>query len=318
MSYSIETRQLGRDFAGQRAVDAIDLRVPEGSVFGFLGPNGAGKTTTIRMLLGLVRPSRGSIRINGLDLLRQREQALNGVGAIVETPALYPNLSGRDMLELAALAMDCDRAAIPELLDLLQLSEAADRRIGHYSLGMRQRLALARSLLGRPRLLILDEPTNGLDPAGIADMRRLIRELPERFGATILMSSHLLSEIEQTAEHCALIHRGRLVFQGRIESLKSCVPPTLVVDSLAPDRVEAVLSELGWTTRTCASEVRARVDLDAWELAALNRRLVAQGCAVSGLRMERPTLESVFLDQTRLVDASAPLADEAQASRVSA
>ena len=193
MNLAIETAGLSRAFGSVTAVDGVDLQVPEGSVFGFLGPNGAGKTTTIRMLLGLISASAGTVRINGEDLGAARSAALSGVGAIVESPALYPNLTGRDIMAMAARLGGRSSGEAREMIDQVGLTAAANRRVSGYSLGMRQRLALAHAMLGKPRLLILDEPTNGLDPAGIADMRELIRALPRRLGATVFLSSHLRS-----------------------------------------------------------------------------------------------------------------------------
>lgn len=299
MKHAIHTQGLSRAFGTVTAVDDVALAVPEGSIFGFLGPNGAGKTTTIRMLLGLIRADRGSITLNGHDLQRERGKALASVGAIVESPALLPNLTGRETLALAARLLDKPKTAIPPLLELLDLVHAADRPVGGYSLGMRQRLALARALVGEPRLLILDEPTNGLDPAGIAEMRALIRQLPERFGTTVFLSSHLLSEIEQTADHCALIAGGRLIFQGRLETLQAQARPVLVIETDKPEAAVGLLLKRGLDADHDGRRVRVRADFDAKSRGELNAALVAQGHCVSGLQVERANLESLFLDLTR-------------------
>lgn len=298
MTLAIETRQLSRAFAGVTAVDSVDLAVPEGSVFGFLGPNGAGKTTTIRMLLGLIAPSRGQVILNGHEMKRERMAALSGVGAIVESPALYANLTGRETLAITARLLGRPRSVIDPLLELLDLARAADRTVSGYSLGMRQRLALARALVGQPRLLILDEPTNGLDPAGIAEMRSLIRQLPERFGATVFLSSHLLSEIEQTADHCALIAGGRLMFQGRLDALMDRATPVLLIETGRPEAAVAFLLDRGINAERQGDLVHARIDLDARGRSELNAALVAAGHPISGLRVERPNLEALFLDLT--------------------
>jgi len=293
---AIETESLSRSFSAVRAVDAVSLAVPEGAIFGFLGPNGAGKTTTIRMLLGLIRPDAGRVRIAGVDLITERSRALSKVGAIVEAPALYPNLTGRENLTLAARLIGADRKTVNARLDQVGLARDADRKTGGYSLGMRQRLALARALLSEPSLLILDEPTNGLDPAGINEMRELIRDLPRIAGATVFLSSHLLSEIEQTATHCALIARGRLIFQDTLTALRDRSATSIVVETPETERVTAYFSARGVCAEVSGDEVRADADLDALARATLVGDLVGAGIPVSGIRADRPNLESLFLD----------------------
>lgn len=303
MTYAIETHALRRAFGDVTAVDGLNLAVPEGSVFGFLGPNGAGKTTTIRMLLGLIAPDAGEIHLNGENLRQARAKALSGVGAIVESPALYPNLTGREIMVMAARLSRRPIKEALELLERLQLTAAMNRRVSDYSLGMRQRLALARAMLGEPRLLILDEPTNGLDPAGIADMRDLIKALPSTLGATVFLSSHLLSEIEQTATHCALINKGRLLFQDRLERFAETLSPTLVIETDQPERLVNHFNAQNIQVDRIGSQVRAQLALDDSARAQLIARLVRDGFAISGVWVERPTLEDFFLQQTRQTDA---------------
>lgn len=306
MSFAVETSSLSRAFGSVTAVEGVDLAVPEGSVFGFLGPNGAGKTTTIRMLLGLIKPSAGSIRLNGDDLAGRRSAALSGVGAIVESPALYPNLTGWETVMMAARLAGLPRSEARDRLNQVGLSAAADRRVSGYSLGMRQRLALARAMLGRPRLLILDEPTNGLDPAGIADMRQLISDLPRQLGATVFLSSHLLSEIEQTATHCALIDRGKLVFQDRLARLSDKAPVIIALETDKPARLAKRFLEDGVHADRDGAVVRAQLDLDPGSRAGLVSALVAEGYGVSGVWTERPSLEAVFLKLTGRGREAAP------------
>lgn len=303
MTYAIETHALRRAFGDVTAVDGLNLAVPEGSVFGFLGPNAAGKTTTIRMLLGLIAPDAGEIHLNGENLRQARAMALSGVGAIVESPALYPNLTGREIMVMAARLSRRPIKEALELLERLQLTAAMNRRVSDYSLGMRQRLALARAMLGEPRLLILDEPTNGLDPAGIADMRDLIKALPSTLGATVFLSSHLLSEIEQTATHCALINKGRLLFQDRLERFAETLSPTLVIETDQPERLVHHFNAQNIQADRIGSQVRAQLALDDSARAQLIARLVRDGFAISGVWVERPTLEDFFLQQTRQTDA---------------
>ena len=297
-SPAIETRSLSRSFKSVQAVDNLSLEVPRGSIFGFLGPNGAGKTTTIRMLLGLIRPDQGEIRLNGHDLRSERKTALAGIGAIVESPALLPNLTGRETLKLSTILLGKPDSKIDELLTLMELSEAADRQVGNYSLGMRQRLALARALVADPRLLILDEPTNGLDPAGIASMRELIKQLPERFDATVLLSSHLLSEIEQTATHCALISKGRMVFQDRLETLQSMATTSVVFHALDPDGLMAIFNAMSIPARQENNLVLIEGYDDPLERSALISKIVSSGGQFHQVTLKKPNLEDLFLELT--------------------
>jgi len=296
--FAVHTDQLSRSFQSLKAVDELSLSVPEGSIFGFLGPNGAGKTTTIRMLLGLIRPDTGSIHLNGYDLKSARCEALAGVGAIVENPALLPNLTGRETLDISRILLDQPASRIDELLDLMDLSNAANKRVGNYSLGMRQRLALARALLGNPRLLILDEPTNGLDPAGIASMRQLIKSLPDRFGATVMLSSHLLSEIEQTATHCALIHNGRLIFQDHLSVLQNKAAPSVHIHVNNPDHVRTVFEGMRLHPEQQDHVFMLEGFVSRKERAELISVLSSQNAEIDQVIVQRPNLEKLFLDLT--------------------
>src|SRR5262245_53764669 len=219
--HAIETDGLTRRFGSQLAVENLNLTAPEAGVYGFLGPNGAGKTTTIRMLLGLIRPDAGEVRLFGAPLAADRRSLMRLVGALVETPSLYPHLTGRENMEITRRLLNAPGKSIDNALEVVKLAQDANRRVREYSLGMRQRLGLALALLNKPKLLILDEPTNGLDPAGIHEMRDLIRRLPEEFGATVFLSSHLLSEVEQLATHIGIIHEGSLLFQGTLAELQA-------------------------------------------------------------------------------------------------
>lgn len=285
-----------------KALDQVSLAVPAGAIYGFLGPNGAGKTSAIRCAMGLIRPQGGRIRIGGADVFRQRRQALASVGAIIETPALFPNLTGRENLDITRRLLDAPKAGIDAALEIVDMTAHARRRVGQYSLGMRQRLGLARALLAKPKLLILDEPTNGLDPAGIRDMRELIRALPQRTGATIFMSSHLLSEVEHIASHVGLLQQGRVLFDGSLAELAARQQPRLVVRAGPGDTAETLL-------RAQPVELVSREDerfvltgdsvTDTGFVAALSTALVEAGCAVSELRVERADLEATFLALTR-------------------
>lgn len=304
MDLAIRTDGLRRAFGSVQAVNGIDLHVPTGSVFGFLGPNGSGKTTTIRLLLGLIRADAGSVWINGADIRTQRSVALAKVGAIVENPALYPNLTGREVLRISTVLLKLDTSEIDRVLEIVDLRQAADRRVRGYSLGMRQRLALARALMGHPKLLMLDEPTNGLDPAGIADMRRLIKTLPEQSGTTVFVSSHQLSEMEQMTDHVALIKSGRLLFQGRLDSLMAQTQAALVIDTSDIEVALATATSMRLDARAGPSGIVVTSPIDVKMRARLITALVGAGCSVSQARLVEPSLEQLFLTLT--ADAQMP------------
>ena len=306
--HAIETEGLTKRFGRSLAVDGLDLRVPTGCVYGFLGPNGAGKTTTMRLLLGLLRPQAGTVRLLGHDLRRERIAAMRGTGALIETPALYDHLSGRANLDITRSLLGLPKTEVGRALAAVDMETAADRRVGGYSLGMKQRLALARALLGSPRLLLLDEPTNGLDPDGIVAMRALIRDLPGRTGATVFMSSHLLSEVEQTATVAGLMSSGRLVLQDGVRALTAGRSLRFDLDDVP--RGAEVLTRAGAQLDGAEGEGTLRVRLsgeaDGRAMAArLNRALVEAGLQVSAVAPEAQSLEQVYRDATARTGESA-------------
>src|SRR5438093_735138 len=279
------------------AVDGLDLTVPEGGVFGFLGPNGAGKTTTIRCLLGLVRPTGGTCRILGVDAGNDLSRVIRRVGAIVETPALFPRFSGRRNLELLGRLHGIGPKAVQAVLERVDLADRADHHVRTYSLGMKQRLGIGAALLKDPELLILDEPANGLDPAGIKEVRDLIRRLGDE-GRTVFVSSHQLAEVQQMCDRVAILSRGRLVATGR------------VAEVLARGRREAMIVKLreleeGLGALRAAGlegsieDGMLRVHLPATEGARVTEILASRGMFVSELRPEEVSLEDVFLELTR-------------------
>lgn len=298
---SIVTRGLTKQFkGGQVAVDALDLAVPRGSVYGFLGPNGSGKTTTIRMLLGLVTPTSGECEVLGEPMPRGVATALPRVGALVEGPAFYPYLSGEaNLLRFDAADPTASgrtaKARVTRALERVGLSAAAGKRYRAYSLGMRQRLAIAAALLGPRELLILDEPTNGLDPQGTREVRALVKEIAAD-GTTVFVSSHLLAEVEQMCTHAAIMRTGRLVAQGTIASLNGGLATRIRIET--PDVADAarVLRGLGLTEVRSGADVSA--DLGGHAPERVNAELVAQGVAVRGLAVVRPSLEEVFVGLT--------------------
>jgi len=295
----IETRGLTRRFATQLAVNNLNLSVPAGGVYGFLGPNGAGKTTAIRMLLGLIRPNAGEVRLFGQSVTGNHQSLMRRVGALVEAPSLYPHLTGRENLEVTRRLLGSPRSSIDVALDTIKLTKDANRRVREYSLGMRQRLGLALALLNKPELLILDEPTNGLDPAGIHEMRDLIRRLPEEFGVTVFLSSHLLSEVEQIASHIGIVHEGSLLFQGTLADLQAKQQTQLTVGVKQLEQAINFLNAAGWSVQRRVDEllnVSARAPEDAVEI---NRLLVEQRLDVFHLSLAQASLEDIFLTLTR-------------------
>jgi len=218
--YMIETNNLTKFYADFSAVSGISLHIPKGAVYGFLGPNGAGKSTTMKMFLGLAKPTGGSFRIGGKQFPRDRMRILKETGSFIEAPAFYGNLTGEENLDIVRRILGLQKSAVSEALELVELTSHKHKLAKTYSLGMKQRLGLASALIGRPKILILDEPTNGLDPVGIHEIRTLIRSLPERFGCTVLVSSHLLSEVELMADRIGILNHGHLLFEGTLEELK--------------------------------------------------------------------------------------------------
>lgn len=216
----IETKNLTKSYADFTAVSGVSLHIPKGVVYGFLGPNGAGKSTTMKMFLGLTRPTSGTFTIDGKKYPENRVEILKEIGSFIEAPAFYGNLSGEENLEIIRRILGLPGSSVTEALEIVGLTQFKKRLAKNYSLGMKQRLGLAGALIGKPPILILDEPTNGLDPVGIHEIRTLIRSLPEKFGCTVLVSSHLLSEIELMADHIGILNRGHLLFEGTLDELE--------------------------------------------------------------------------------------------------
>ena len=298
---AIETRDLRRRFGPTLAVDGVSLSVPRGCVYGFMGRNGAGKTTTLKMLLGLVRPDAGTIYIAGRNALADRLGAARCVGALLEAHGFYAHLSGRENLDLTRSLLGLRRSELDRVLDIVGLTPDAGRRVGGYSLGMRQRLGIARALLGSPEVLILDEPTNGLDPDGIADMRDFLRTLPARANATVLLSSHLLGEVEQVADRVGIIHQGRLVLQDDLATLRAGQAPQLRLGCDAPDRARALILSMGLTPDPDSDRITLTPGADVRETArALNRGLVEAGIGVHELTPQARSLETIYRDITAL------------------
>jgi ABC-2 type transport system ATP-binding protein len=289
------------------AIDGLDLSVPEGGVFGFLGPNGSGKTTTIRCLLGLVRASSGRCSVLGAPTPSHLSSVIAKVGAIVETPALFPTFSGRRNLLLLAGLDGIAPGRVDEVLDRVGLTERADSLVKTYSLGMRQRLGLAAALLKDPALLILDEPANGLDPAGIREIRELLRALAAE-GRTVFVSSHILSEVQQTCDHMAILARGRCVAQGSVQEVlaRASGGRGVLVRAADPMAAMQVLRAAGIES-VLESDDSVVAHLDPGETARVNRTLGEQGVWVSELRPVEASLEDAFLELTGEPAAEPPM-----------
>lgn len=293
-SLAIETSSLTRSFGSCIAVDRIDLRVPRGTIYGFLGPNGAGKTTTIRLLLGLLRPDSGSILLEGEILTRDRRDMMRRIGALVETPTLYPHLTGRENLQLTRRILDVPELRVNASLDVFGLANDAHRLVRTYSLGMRQRLGLALAWLSEPQLLILDEPANGLDPSGIRELRDQIRHFAHDRNVTVFLSSHVLSEVEQLADQIGVICHGRLLFQGRLQDLQRFQPPLTLVTDRNSDTA-AVLKSNGWHVLASSEDsISVRINSDS-DIAAINKSLLDYGIQVYRLERTQEGLEELFL-----------------------
>ena len=301
--FAIEVHGLTKQFGERTALADLDLAVPRRSVFGFLGPNGAGKTTLIRLLLGLTKPSEGSMQLLGMPIPDERQAALARVGAIVEEPHFHGYLSGRENLMVAAAARGPEaHERIDAVLERVGLSDRADDRVKRYSLGMRQRLGVARALLADPELLILDEPTNGLDPAGIHEFRQMVRGFVEN-GMTVLLSSHLLDEVEKMADYVAIVDRGQVVMQGSIADLHAGGEQVVLVSTTDESQAMATLV---LDAAVCAAErteegirVTLRPGIDAAAATGeLTRRLVTAGVDVRRVEPIQASLEQRFLEIT--------------------
>lgn len=304
---AVQTVGLTKRFGERIAVDGVSLTVPRGAAYGFLGHNGAGKTTLIRMLLGLTQASAGSATVLGRPVPAERAAALSRVGAIVEEPSFYPHLTGRENLRIAAAVRGPEtRSRIEGVLRRVGLDKRADDRVRTYSLGMRQRLGVARCLLSDPELLILDEPMNGLDPGGMLDMRRMIRELVEDEERTVFISSHLLDEVEKTCDVAAIIDGGRVIAQGSIEELVTDRSRELVLECDDADRALSLLAADPTIHALRREHGTLRMSLLAPDQAGeINSRLVAAGLTVTRLEPVRHSLEERFLEMTTRLEVAA-------------
>jgi ABC-type multidrug transport system ATPase subunit len=294
----LETKDLSYRFtADQLILDKINLQVPNGSIYGFLGPNGAGKTTTLRLILGLLKKQEGSIQIFGKSVEKDRISILRKIGSMIESPSIYGHLTATENLHLLQKIYQCPVSRIAEVLITVGLDQTGQKKAGQFSLGMKQRLSIAIALLHNPSLLILDEPTNGLDPNGIIEIRELLKKLNEENNMTILISSHLLSEIERLVTHLGIIHKGTLLFQGTLDELhlKQTLNAVNHIDTSNNIQSVQIMDALGLSPKSFNGMIAMPV-ADKFVLANLNKKLVQEGIDVYQLSTVKNDLESIFID----------------------
>lgn len=296
---AIETCGLNYHFGNQKVVDDLSLKVPTGSIYGFLGPNGAGKTTTIKILLNLLKSPHDTVFIFGKEINANRIASLKKIGALVEQPAIYAHLTGKENLVNRCILLGVAREKVKEMLSLVGLTDAANKKAGKYSLGMKQRLGIALALLSDAELLLLDEPTNGLDPNGIIEIRNLMSELTVKHNKTILVSSHLLNEIEKVATHVGILNKGKLLFQGTINELQTFNTPVVEIQTDNREAAAAFLSSLGYVISNINEDTIQLPFQSTAETGKINTLLVQQGFIVYSIHFVKKDLERLFLDITK-------------------
>lgn len=298
--YCIQTHQLSHAFSnGQPVLENVNLSVKQGSIYGFLGPNGAGKTTTLRLILGLLKPQKGSIELFGQPLRPNQTEHFNQIGSLIESPSLYGHLSATENLRVWQKLFQCPLQRIPEVLQLTGLSDTGGKKTRSFSLGMKQRLGIAISLMHSPTLLILDEPTNGLDPAGIVEIRELLINLNKSMGITILISSHLLAEMEKLVTDVGIIHQGKMRFEGPLETLMNIQKNASLIAFTTnnPPSALAIIAPLHPNAQVESSRVMVPNIQDA-ETAQIARQLIQQGIDIYGITRKEENLETIFMNIT--------------------
>ena len=295
----IRTEGLSFSFGSQQVVKSLSLQVPEGSIYGFLGPNGAGKTTTIKMLLNLLQTDEGSIFVFEQELQTNRISILSKIGSLIEQPALYAHMSGRENLVNRAMLLSVKEARVDEMLALVKLTAAANKKAGQYSLGMKQRLGIALALLGDPKLLILDEPTNGLDPNGIIEIRELLMRLVKDHGKTVFISSHLLAEIERMATHVGIINNGELLFQGSVKDLEAISQPQVFIETDNSVDAANLLKRNDYTVTDINNDSLTVPFTSRKQMGDINGLLNLNGITVFAINKQHKDLENLFLSITQ-------------------
>ena len=293
----VQTQNLTKTYGDMNRVNKVDLHVEEGEIYGFLGPNGAGKTTTLKMLLGLIKPSQGTVKIFGESLSKNRPSILKRTGSLIESPSYYGHLTGLENMRVMQRLRNVPDQNVDEALRIVRLENHKNKKVEQYSLGMKQRLGIAMALLAFPKLLILDEPTNGLDPAGIGEIRELIKSLPSRYGMTILLSSHLLSEIEQIATSVGIISEGNLLFQGRMSSLRAKSRTAISLKTFDNVTAERLLINQGFSPIQSGGRLEFH-NLEDTDVAEINRLLVSRDILVTRIEERKKNLEDIFLELT--------------------
>ncbi|MGM0920187.1 MAG: ABC transporter ATP-binding protein [Bacillota bacterium] len=293
----ISTTNLTKVIKKKTIVDSLDMKIEKGEIYGFLGPNGAGKTTTIKMLLGLMKPTGGTIELFGKNAADHQLESLRKMGSLVESPSYYGHLTARENLETIRKILQVQKSRIDEVLSIVRLTNDSNRPVKGFSLGMKQRLGIASAILGNPELLILDEPTNGLDPSGIHEMRDLIKRLPKDYGMTVLISSHLLSEIDQMATKAGIISNGKMIFQDSIGKLKSKAKVQMIIRTGNSVKAASLLLSNGQTAELGGESVILR-DVTDSRIAQVIALLVKSGIEVYRIEEKRKSLEEIFLDLT--------------------
>lgn len=295
----IETQGLSFSFGNQQVVRSLSLQVPEGSIYGFLGPNGAGKTTTIKLLLNLLKTDQGSIRIFNKDLETNRISILSQIGSLIEQPAIYGHLSGKENMMNRALLLQVAESRVDEMLTLVHLKDAANKKAGKYSLGMKQRLGIALALLSDPQLLILDEPTNGLDPNGIIEIRELLIRLVSQYKKTVFVSSHLLAEVERMATHVGIIDKGEMLFQGSISDLQAISQPQVYIEVNNTVDVANFLKKKGFAITEINDDHLSVPFTSKDQMGEINTLLNQNNYQVFSIHKVHKDLEKLFLDITQ-------------------
>ncbi|MGI6008266.1 MAG: ABC transporter ATP-binding protein, partial [Ruminococcus sp.] len=300
MNYAIETNGLTKKYNGHFSVNHVDLQIPECGIYGFLGPNGAGKSTTMKMILGLVKPTEGNVKVLGKYLTAEnRLKLLKQTGSLIESPSYYAHLTGRENLSLVCMLKQAPESEIDRVLHIVRLENQQHKKAGQYSLGMKQRLGLASALIGSPKLLLLDEPTNGLDPAGIQEMRDLICSLPQKYGITVMVSSHLLSEIDQMATDVGIINKGVLIFQDTLAALHHKSRKKLKLRTTDLEKSARILSTHGIPVTTSPEQKYLLIpDEGDGRTAAAVSALVQNEIGILRLEDTENSLEEIFLSLT--------------------
>ncbi|KIV57107.1 bacitracin ABC transporter ATP-binding protein [Aneurinibacillus migulanus] len=302
MTEMISTHKLSKQYDGVYRVKDLDLKVYEGDIYGFLGPNGAGKSTALKMLLGLVKPTDGRVNMFGKEFGSNRLCILENTGSLIESPSYYGHLSGLENMRVMQRLLNVPNRNVDEALRIVRLESHKDKKVSQYSLGMKQRLGIAMALMGFPKLLILDEPTNGLDPAGIQEIRGLIQSLPQRFGMTVLISSHLLSEIDQIATKVGIIHNGELIFQNSMDALRARSKRTIALRTQNISEAKSILQKNRFMPMH-QDDYLIFEDIPDEQIATINQLLVTYGIGVTRIEERRKKLEDIFLELTGKVSS---------------